>query len=348
MYKQNLLIFFVLLFSFETVQSQDYNPLKPIGKKAKIVTAYGNKFVEVFDTEDVQRVGSVLINIHTKKIVALLNSDSLLRAVSDNSSASRWYSIDPLADQFTSWSPYHFAYDNPISFNDPDGRSAEWVPSIQINKDKNGNETGGQVVVQMEKGDNAKTLASYLGVGGKKAEQLMSTMDKSGTIKLSDDVPGVSAINGAINDMITNSDNYSHNWLGATETFGDKNYNCWTCALAVTQGETPDFSKITSQSSFISDIKNNYTNVSSDPSKFQFGKTAISFGSRRDFGLGDVEVSHGAVYLGKSKDGTVYVFTKNGFYYPPQISTLKATVSEYNPVMGVNGEKGNGYYNPKR
>lgn len=346
MYKQNLLIFFVLLFSFETVHSQDYNPLKPIGKKAKIVTAYGNKFVEVFDTEDVQRVGSVLINIRTKKIVALLNSDSLLRAVSDNSSASRWYSIDPLADQFTSWSPYHFAYDNPISFNDPDGRSAEWVPSIQINKDKNGNETGGQVVVQMEKGDNAKTLASYLGVGGKKAEQLMSTMDKSGTIKLSDDVPGVAAINASINDMVNNSKDYSHYIFTGNKMF-ESNYNCWTCALSVSQGETPDFSHITSESNFISDIKNNYTNVSDDPSQFKFGKTAISFGYREMFGLGDPVVTHGAVYLGKSKDGTVYVWTKNGLYVPPRVSTLKSTTSEYDPVMGVNGEKNKGYYNPK-
>jgi RHS repeat-associated protein len=33
----------------------------------------------------------------------------------------RWLSVDPLANEYPSWSPYIFCFDNPIMFVDPDG-----------------------------------------------------------------------------------------------------------------------------------------------------------------------------------------------------------------------------------
>ena len=35
----------------------------------------------------------------------------------------RWFGVDPMAEKYLAWSPYHYTYNNPVNNIDPDGRS---------------------------------------------------------------------------------------------------------------------------------------------------------------------------------------------------------------------------------
>lgn len=85
-----------------------------------------------------------------------------------DASIGRWTSIDPLAEDFYSFSTYNSMMNDPINFVDPDGRSADWIP--QLNED-------GLTSYLAEDGDNAQTLQSQYGLSEEDANAIYSTME---------------------------------------------------------------------------------------------------------------------------------------------------------------------------
>ena len=116
-----------ILFTFCTIWADaQVNPYQSIGKSGKVIAGFGGKYQDVYDLDTLQRIGSVIFNVRTHKIMKLLDPGKVYKTSSDNSASSRWFSIDPLAntDKNNSVSPYAFVKDDPILLVDPNG--ADW------------------------------------------------------------------------------------------------------------------------------------------------------------------------------------------------------------------------------
>lgn len=102
------------------------NPFKEFGYTPKIATLSKGKYLEFHDLDSIVKIGSFTFHVKRKAINGYSQEETKYsEATLRPEIVSRWFSPDPLSDEFPSWSPYNFVMNNPIRFIDPDGLAPE-------------------------------------------------------------------------------------------------------------------------------------------------------------------------------------------------------------------------------
>lgn len=110
----------VSVFSFVTISTFARD------NKKEVLSLSKGKYVETFDQDSIEQIGNIIYNVNSRQIIGFVTLKETNAAVALKPEIiSRWLSIDPHAAKYPSISPYSFALDNPIAFNDPDGRDVK-------------------------------------------------------------------------------------------------------------------------------------------------------------------------------------------------------------------------------
>ncbi|MEM9983166.1 MAG: hypothetical protein AAF734_11775, partial [Bacteroidota bacterium] len=118
-----LLMIFCLLTGAAMAQKKPKKKKKLKQFELKIHTLSKGKYDETFHEDTLMPVGLGIINTQTWELATVLPEDTVFKGMIYHHGVEiRWLSMDPLADEMSSWSPYSFSFNSPLRFVDPDGR----------------------------------------------------------------------------------------------------------------------------------------------------------------------------------------------------------------------------------
>lgn len=283
------------------------NPFARFGYKAKVATLSKGKYLEFHDLDSIVTIGSIRFHVDKKQIVGNIVRDTLdpdAQPIGDT--AGRWISPDPLSEEFPSWSPYNFVMGNPMRLVDPDGK-APVVADFEPTKEGN---------LRVEKGDTPEKLKQQYGV---------VVTDKNFKFKEGN----IIMLNNNVTRAIENSNGVTSD-TGSTKGWDDKNdsYVCDQAAQMANNGEEMNPANASKYGQF------------PDPTKFDstpgYSEVKSFGGVKINEGIASIGGQHTVSYYGTSKDGTVFVMSKDGQFFKPQVYSLQQTIDKFNANQGTN------------
>lgn len=152
------------------------NPFKKFGYKPKIATLSKGKYLEFHDLDSIVKIGSFSYHVKNNQVTGYTRIDP-----NDSESGlspeviSRWLSPDPLAEEFPSWSPYNYTFNNPVVWTDPTGLAPEWY------SDSDGNIVYDENIKSQEDLDRAGIDGEYI------AESLVGITESQGIYEFNKD-----------------------------------------------------------------------------------------------------------------------------------------------------------------
>ena len=148
---------FLHLVKETAIEKSDQNIFLPLGEKNAGKENGDNYYAFGLTFNSYRRESSLINNYqyNSKELQDELNIGWLdYGARMYMSDIGRWGVIDPLAETSRRWSPYNYAYDNPIRFIDPDGMKADDFGNVTYNGFAGVDENG--YIGGTEKGEDTK------------------------------------------------------------------------------------------------------------------------------------------------------------------------------------------------